>query len=79
MNEDVLITSLNDDSLSFKVKSQKYFENDTLKDVQQMLNIKFTSQQTQPTCDTKAIDSVETPEMYNFYEKHSDCKHDMEM
>ena len=50
-----------------------------MRDVSQMLNIKFTSQQTQPTCDTTAIDGVKAPESYNFYEDHSDCRHEIEM
>lgn len=70
---------MNEDSLTFKVKPQKYFENDTLKEVSNMLNIKFTSQKTQPTCDTKAIDEVKVTDSFNFYKENSSCRHEFEL
>lgn len=43
------------------------------------MNIKFNSNQTQPTCDTKAIDDDQAPEEYNFYEINPYCKFPTEL
>ncbi len=74
VNEDVFIQTINDDNLSFTLKPTEFFEGQSIKDAKQLFSNMFTSENTQPRCDTKAIDAVEYPEKFNFYKKHPKCK-----
>lgn len=42
----------------YTLKGSEYFEGLTLKDAQKMFNNMFTSESTQPICNTKKIDNV---------------------
>ena len=60
----------------FTLKGSEYFEGLTQKDAKEMFNNMFTSENTQPMCDTKEIDKVQVPESYSFYDKHPKCRFD---